>query len=266
MLYVSWNSIVNEFDSKYDSVFQTSSSKAHFDLTGMVIDGPKDRWRHILLLDTLLCICSKLQVDEQDSRKRKFNQYAIFRVSVVNACSKAYVLQLCNNEYLNTSTTNINESNLSNSSDLDFHCNVVDIPVEWSSNDLLRHHLTNKKACKSWKRILQNVNDCFDNYFLSQGGIVNVINTAVNCMYNEAFIGGKRHLKYAMTQIENPTILDFTKTGINLSIYTPTAATACLQLNYLWEKEYQHNKSNNPNDIINKETNIIDDSNDNTNK
>jgi hypothetical protein len=52
---LSWASIVDDFNSRYDEVYMNRDAKAHFDYCNEVIDGAKKRWRMLLLLDAIAC-------------------------------------------------------------------------------------------------------------------------------------------------------------------------------------------------------------------
>lgn len=51
---VSWKDILSKFSSRYDSVYMTKDRKAHFDCLNLVVDGAKERWKDLLLLDAII--------------------------------------------------------------------------------------------------------------------------------------------------------------------------------------------------------------------
>lgn len=85
---VSMLRIMQIFHQKYDSAYSQSSSKLHLDFEPTVIDGPRERWRSIALLDAILCLLSP-NPNEYESKKRKFNQCSVLREAVVIACGEA---------------------------------------------------------------------------------------------------------------------------------------------------------------------------------
>ena len=64
MAQLSWSLIVRHFEERYDEVYMHRDVKAHFDFSNEVIDGAKERWRTLILLDAIACCMSKRDPNE----------------------------------------------------------------------------------------------------------------------------------------------------------------------------------------------------------
>lgn len=172
VLSISWIRIIDEFYKKYDSVFKDSVCKAHFDfIFGLVVDGPKEGWKPVILLDVLFCIFNDSNYRNATARRR-FKQYNAFRESVMTACSEAMINELVH-------------QNNSLDQELDStKCNIVDIPDMWRSNDALKLYFDNSKRCKSKQKVIEAVTQYFNTDCMRNDGICIIINTAVNHIYS----------------------------------------------------------------------------------
>lgn len=146
-LEVSWSSIIDEFNFRFHSIYDHTTSKIHLDLDNYAIDGSTSTWRDIVLLDCILCIFLKRKVNAKGGSRRLFNQYVAIRESVCVVCSQAWVRQL--SQPLNTNTNRF--SSIIESIDVSFPSQVVltEISQVWSSMDNLRAeflHTTPKKS------------------------------------------------------------------------------------------------------------------------
>ena len=79
---ISWNDVVNLFRSQFDLYFESVSRKAHLDcadLRDKVIDGAKNKWCPILLLDAIVSLILDPKIrSQQPCQKRGFNQVIDF--------------------------------------------------------------------------------------------------------------------------------------------------------------------------------------------
>lgn len=147
-LEVSWSDIVAEFDKRYENSFSRSTAKAHLDFSNLTIDGPRHRWKHILLLDTLMCLFLGKEKKCEESNRRRFNQYRVLRECFVLVTSQALV-------NFQQKVDNMSSHRLMNS------CELVNFPLEWKSNAILSKSLLSVGCSKSWNRIVSSVEDIF---------------------------------------------------------------------------------------------------------
>lgn len=87
---ISWTLIENEFNAQYTKVFLGRNSKAHFDFLNEIIDGAKERWRTVQLLDALLCLVYGSRPMDHRSNRRIFEHHEVFRDAVLKAMEAAY--------------------------------------------------------------------------------------------------------------------------------------------------------------------------------
>jgi hypothetical protein len=64
MASLSWAFIVNQFEEKYNDVYLGKNVKAHFDYCQDIIDGAKERWRTLLLIDAIVCSLAMITLDD----------------------------------------------------------------------------------------------------------------------------------------------------------------------------------------------------------
>ena len=87
---ISWTLIENEFNAQYTKVFLGRNSKAHFDFLNEIVDGAKERWRTVQLLDALLCLVYGSRPTDHRSNRRIFEHHEVFRDAVLKAMEAAY--------------------------------------------------------------------------------------------------------------------------------------------------------------------------------
>ena len=87
---ISWTLIENEFNAQYTKVFLGRNSKAHFDFLNEIVDGAKERWRSVQLLDALLCLVYGSRPTDHRSNRRIFEHHEVFRDAVLKAMEAAY--------------------------------------------------------------------------------------------------------------------------------------------------------------------------------
>lgn len=170
-LRVSWRRIVSYFDDRYDRVYSNTSAKAHLDMSEAIIDGAKERWRHILLFDTIVSFFLGKERGKQDCERRRFDQYTVFKDCVITACSEALVVAQMSHDYV--------ENRIST------HCEIIDIPWEWTTNDNLRTHLLSNRTSKSWKKRLNSVELLCNNMFVVHRGVMEIVKLVTNRIFSQ---------------------------------------------------------------------------------
>lgn len=136
VLVISWITILEEFDKRYDVVFESCSAKIHLDTSKTIIDGAKGRWRHVTLLDTLIAYGLGRERSKEDCERRRFNQYLALEEAVCFACAEALIWH--STELFSTSGT----SNTTNP----YMCTVTDIPLAWSTTENLKMDLLHQSS------------------------------------------------------------------------------------------------------------------------
>ena len=89
---LSWTLIENEFNVRFSKVFMGRNAKAYFDFIGDMVDGAKERWRSIQMLDALLCAVYNIRPQDipRAGHRRLFEHHDVFRHSVLKAMEAAY--------------------------------------------------------------------------------------------------------------------------------------------------------------------------------
>ena len=87
---ISWTQIENEFNAKYAEIFLGRNAKAHFDFLNEIVDGAKERWRPIQLLDAVLCAVYEKRPTDHRSSRRVFEHHESFQDSILRAMECAY--------------------------------------------------------------------------------------------------------------------------------------------------------------------------------
>jgi hypothetical protein len=208
---VAWKDVVRYFDREYNAVFTTSSAKAHLDVSDVIIDGAKDQWRHVLLLDAIVCFASFNERSKQDCERRRFDQYSILRESVSAACGSSIVKLRYGEAALATesgvdfaSQFSIAEGRLSNQESFPsdssesksigeinfddisgYSCQVVDVSPPWTDIETLRSNLLDGAARKSWKKRQRAVDLLCESDIMKAHGLLNVLNLVVSRIYIE---------------------------------------------------------------------------------
>lgn len=138
VLVISWITILEEFDKRYDVVFESCSAKIHLDTSKTIIDGAKGRWRHVTLLDTLIAYGLGRERSKEDCERRRFNQYLALQEAVCFACAEALIWH---------STELFSKGDKSTSSTVNpYMCTVTDIPQAWSTTENLKMDLLHQSS------------------------------------------------------------------------------------------------------------------------
>ena len=88
-LNVKWDSLVTNFMDIYES--QDQSNRIQLDYVDMSLDPLQDKWKHIIIIDSMLCICFKAHSCDYQRSKNLLNSYSIFRDCVMTACAASLV-------------------------------------------------------------------------------------------------------------------------------------------------------------------------------
>ena len=174
-LRVKWSRVVEEFFRVYNEMFLSSNinSSVNLDLSGMLIEKPGTVWSHLVLLDTLLSMLSVEQINSTSAMRRKFDQYDVLKQSVVNAIAESFV------DYQLTSNKPYEQYQLSRI------ITMIDFPDEWSDNHSLYNYVSFEILMKKWKRYSNEIEICFNNYYMKAYGINAIIIKICNVIYVE---------------------------------------------------------------------------------
>ena len=171
ILYVSYARILEEFDYKYQSVFDGgNSAKAHLDLTEIVVDGAKGKWKHVLLLDTVASFAVRKDKSRAECASRRFDQYTALRESLSTAAGEALIAR-CFRGHVNVPDKMV----------------LVDLPYPWADSDELRLHFLEDTSSKSWKMRWQAAQQLLDIHVVRQLGFINIIHTVLERLYAHHF-------------------------------------------------------------------------------
>lgn len=181
-LYISWETIVNEFGSRYDAVFEYASAKVHLDVTNQIIDGAKGKWKYIMLMDCLLCFAMGSDRSVKECGRRRFNQYVALRESVCLAVSTSWILHL--QAYSDT------ESSIE-SAQFPSSVNLTNIEYPWSTCALLHDFLTRNAPKKSYQKRLEILNIYFSNHIFETMTLNEVIVKTIQRIYCQHFCLGQ---------------------------------------------------------------------------
>lgn len=172
VLHVSWKRILSEFENRFDDVFENSISKAHLDLTEILVDGAKGKWRHVLLLDTIASFALKKEKSRAVCDRRRFDQYAALHEAVATAAAEAFI-ERC----LRGQETNVPPERMV----------LVDMPQPWCDSALLRTHFLEDTTSKNWKMRRQAAEQLFSLPLIKDLGFVNCITLVVGQLYSQHF-------------------------------------------------------------------------------
>lgn len=139
-LTVAWTRVISEFDSRYGQIFSSPTAKIHLDVSGTMVDGAKDKWKHVVLFDCLLAFALHSERSDHECERRRFNQYLALRESVCVACAEAWVLRCLKKS---PCIQGINEMTL------DINVEIVGVPFSWSNHTNLRQLLLSQSTRKT---------------------------------------------------------------------------------------------------------------------
>lgn len=115
ILLVSWSDVVTVFDREFDKVFLSKNSKARFDMSDIIVDGAKQNWSALLLLDAVLCLLSKKHPQDHRSNRRVFDQHRMLRFccrsEYLSRLERAKAAEAAMNKDQETSSVQVLESN-----------------------------------------------------------------------------------------------------------------------------------------------------------
>lgn len=172
VLYISWQRVLTEFELRFDGVFEEStvSVKAHLDLTEILVDGAKGRWRHVLLLDCLAAFW--LQKDKSRAEcegRRRFDQYAALREAVTTAAAESFIARCFRGQ-----------------SDVPSRMMLVNVPQPWCDSALLEKHFLDDTTLRR-----QAAEQLFSLPLVKERGFVACVSEVVGQLYAQHF-GGDR--------------------------------------------------------------------------
>jgi hypothetical protein len=139
-----------------------------------VIDGSKDKWKEVSLLDSILCFALGNDKGQRECSRRKFNQYLSMRESVCTACGSAWVERLLKHR------GNIREIR-------DFPSTIVvkNICYPWKSCDELRSELVDNAPQKSLVRRKQILSHYFSLDIFNEKTLPEVILLGLSIIYTQ---------------------------------------------------------------------------------
>ncbi len=182
ILEISWGKIVTSFTSMFDNVF-TVNSKLYFDVVSQKIDGATVKWCPIILLDTLISMATAntFKLKNNETLKRKFNQYNALHKSVCDIVSETYVA----NSLSNMAKSNINTNNIKV---FPTNLDIIDIPNEWQTVTNFKNHTCHQiLSSKSNYKMIEIVNNLISHNIIKENGILVVIKTVVSTIYKQHF-------------------------------------------------------------------------------
>jgi len=182
----SWSRLVEEFDKRYDTVFGSISAKAHLDISACVIDGAKDRWKHVMLFDTLVAFLLRREKSQVDCDRRRFNQYAALRESVCCVASESFIKYSFAQIVIDEKALEIEQSSGLNV--MPGRIEIKDMSLKWLSLDNLRVHLLDHSTSKSWKKRKSSVDSLCTIPQVLELGLSGLIHKVVETIYREHFI------------------------------------------------------------------------------
>jgi hypothetical protein len=162
---LSWNEIMNEFRRKFDEVYATTSSKAHLDMSVMVVDGAKEKWCFIMLLDTLVAFTCKKEKRKHECERRRFDQYTALKESVMHAATKGQLVVLDQSQMAGASTL--------------LKCTLCDVNYPWNSVDNLREGLVDNHTSKSWRRRYQCVHNLCNHPNMKDRNLIEILTIVI---------------------------------------------------------------------------------------
>ena len=212
---IPWSEVITLFEGEFDSIFGTSSCKAHLDVSEVLVDGAKGRWKHVLLLDTIVAFAFGLEKARPDSERRRFNQYSTLRECVVTIFHKLWVEHVTKQQtYLVEKlkeTTDKNEvlkiyQMIQNLAVLPQKIRVTSVCFPWHDSTVLKNHLLAQSTAKSWKKREESVTFLIDKLQQYNGTLLELYTEVVNKLYYQHLcipMGGSVNLAPSNTQVHN---------------------------------------------------------------
>ncbi len=189
---IPWNDVIKLFEGEFDNIFGTSSCKAHLDVSEVLVDGAKGRWKHVLLLDTIVAFAFGLEKARPDSERRRFNQYSTLRECVVTIFHKLWVEFVTKQQtYLveklketsdQAEVLNIYKT-IQNLAILPKKIRVTGVSFPWHDCIILKNHLLAQSTAKSWKKREESVTFLIDKLQQYNGTLLELYSEVVNKLY-----------------------------------------------------------------------------------
>lgn len=155
---------------RFNSVFECNSAKAHLDLTEILVDGAKGKWRHLLLLDTISSFAVNREKSRAECERRRFDQYTALSESIANAAGEAYLARCFRGQ-----------------TDMPDSVKVVDLCAPWNNIDVLKAHFLEDTSSKSWEKRKQAADQLLNTDLIKEKGFANTISMVINNIYRVHF-------------------------------------------------------------------------------
>lgn len=194
-LLISFPRFLEEFNARYDAVFMSSSAEADpskyqafLDWSGAKVEGPRLRWRHILLVDCLLAISKSMDKTKAECTERAFDQYAAVHESIVTCSSEAIVSRMLVGARAAAAVPSV--------------CKFIDIYPPWTDVATLKEYLI-RRASQSWESRNEVVTAICDEELLQAMGIADLMHKVGNKIYSAHF---GDHVPPAGYEYSTPTV------------------------------------------------------------
>ena len=115
------------------------------DLTEVLVDGAKNKWKNLLLLDTVASFACKKERSRAECERRRFDQYAALREAVCKVTSEAFISR-----------------SFRGVSSFPGDWMLVDFCSPWDSIEVLRAHFLEDSLSKSWEKRRQAADQLLD--------------------------------------------------------------------------------------------------------
>ena len=189
---IPWNDVIKLFEGEFDNIFGTSSCKAHLDVSEVLVDGAKGRWKHVLLLDTIVAFALGLEKARPDSERRRFNQYSTLRECVVTIFHRLWVEFVTKQQtYLVEKLKETSDQSevlkiykiIQNLAILPKKIRVTGVSFPWHDCIILKNHLLAQSTAKSWKKREESVTFLIDKLQQYNGTLLELYSEVVNKLY-----------------------------------------------------------------------------------
>lgn len=179
-LRVCWDTIDQEFNSRFRKIYSVSATKFHLDVSNVSVDGAKEKWKDVILLDCLLAFSLNQERGKCEGKRRRFDQYTALRESVCIAIGEAWVRRF--SERLMSPDPRIQESVFVPP----LSVTIYDVRYPWTNILSLRHQFLSQSTSSTWHKRSSIVTSLIDSRpdILSPDGLNNVLNAVVNKFYS----------------------------------------------------------------------------------
>lgn len=141
VLCLKWSEVVRKFSLSMAHAYENYTLRALLDASEMTVDGMKEKWLDVLILDTLVSMFqwSPQEIEKFElHRRRKFDQYYFFKAAVIDTVSEQMVESLLCPSSIPVSLASYIE--------------IVDISLEWDSFDAFIKKVSVDQSHRSWCR------------------------------------------------------------------------------------------------------------------